>query len=46
MGRYSRTNQIDWGDEQLWRTHTMLTDLETAFRSLKSELGMRTVYHC
>ena len=40
-----RTNQIDWDDEQLWRTYTMLTDLEAVFRSLKSELGMRPVYH-
>ena len=40
-----RTNQVDWDDEQLWRTYTMLTDLEAVFRSLKSELGMRPVYH-
>lgn len=25
--------------------YTMLTDLEAVFRSLKSELGMRPVYH-
>ncbi|MFT6575497.1 MAG: transposase, partial [Akkermansiaceae bacterium] len=31
--------------ETLWRTYTMLTDLESVFRSLKSELGMRPVYH-
>ena len=29
----------------LWRTYTMLTDLEAVFRSLKSELGMRPVFH-
>ena len=40
-----RTNQVDWDDEQLWRTYTMLTDLEAVFKSLKSELGMRPVYH-
>jgi len=40
-----RTNEVDWDDEQLWRTYTMLTDLEAVFRSLKSELGMRPVYH-
>lgn len=40
-----RTTLIDWDDEALWRTYTMLTDLESVFRSLKSELGMRPVYH-
>jgi transposase len=29
----------------LWRTYTMLTDLEAVFRSMKSELGMRPVFH-
>jgi transposase len=40
-----RTTLTDWDDETLWRTYTMLTDLESVFRSLKSELGMRPVYH-
>ena len=40
-----RTNELDWNEEQLWRTYTMLTDLEAVFRSLKSELGLRPVYH-
>jgi transposase len=40
-----RTTLTDWDDEALWRTYTMLTDLESVFRSLKSELGMRPVYH-
>ena len=40
-----RTTLIDWDDEALWRSYTMLTDLESVFRSLKSELGMRPVYH-
>jgi hypothetical protein len=34
-----RTNQNDWDEVTLWRTYTMLTDLEAVFRSLKSELG-------
>ncbi len=29
----------------LWRTYTMLMDLEHVFLSLKSELGMRPVFH-
>ena len=40
-----RTNSDDWDEERLWKTYMMLTDLEAVFRSLKSELGMRPVYH-
>ena len=40
-----RSNELDWDEEQMWRTYTMLTDLESVFRSLKSELGLRPVYH-
>lgn len=40
-----RTNQLDWDAETLWRTYSMLTDVESVFRSLKSELGLRPVYH-
>jgi transposase len=40
-----RTNQTDWDSERLWRTYTLLTDLEAVFRSLKSELGLRPVFH-
>ena len=40
-----RTNLVDWDESTLWRTYTMLTDLEAVFRSLKSELGMRPNFH-
>ena len=40
-----RSNQIDWDEESLWRTYTTLTDVEAVFRSLKSELGLRPIYH-
>ena len=40
-----RSNQMQWDEQKLWSTYTMLTDLEAVFRSLKSELGMRPVYH-
>jgi len=40
-----RSNELDWDEARLWRTYTMLTDLEAVFRSLKSELGLRPVYH-
>jgi transposase len=29
----------------LWRTYTMLTNLESVFRSLKTDLGLRPVFH-
>ena len=40
-----RSNELDWDEERLWRTYAMLTDLEAVFRSLKSELGMRPIFH-
>ncbi len=40
-----RANFTDWDDQTLWDTYTMLTDLEGVFRSLKSELGLRPIYH-
>jgi len=40
-----RTNEHSWNAESLWKTYIMLTDLEAVFRSLKSELGLRPVYH-
>jgi transposase len=40
-----RSNELNWDEEKLWRTYTMLTDLESVFRSLKSELGLRPIFH-
>jgi len=40
-----RTNIPDWSEQQLWTTYVMLTEIETTFRSFKSELGLRPVYH-
>jgi len=40
-----RASQTDWDEVTLWKTYTMLTDLEAVFRSLKSELGLRPVHH-
>jgi transposase len=39
------SNRTDLTATGLWETYTMLTEIEEAFRSLKSELGMRPVYH-
>jgi len=40
-----RTNNNSWDEETLWKTYTMLTDLESVFRSLKTDLGLRPVFH-
>lgn len=40
-----RSNETDWDEERMWRTYILLTDLEAVFRSLKSELGLRPIYH-
>jgi transposase len=40
-----RSSETDWDEKKLWRTYIMLTDLEAVFRSLKSELGLRPVFH-
>ncbi len=40
-----RSSETDWDEERLWRTYITLTDLEAVFRSLKSELGLRPVFH-
>ena len=40
-----RSNMPDWPQEQLWTTYVMLTEIEATFRSLKTELGLRPVYH-
>ena len=40
-----RSNETAWDEDTLWRTYTTLTDVEAVFRSLKSELGLRPIYH-
>lgn len=40
-----RSNELGWDEAKLWGTYMMLTDLESVFRSLKSELGLRPVFH-
>lgn len=40
-----RTNIPDWSEQQLWCTYVMLTEIEATFKSLKTELGLRPVYH-
>jgi transposase len=40
-----RSNETAWDNATMWRTYTMLTDLEAVFRGLKSDLGLRPVFH-
>ena len=40
-----RSSETAWDEDALWRTYTTLTDVEAVFRSLKSELGLRPIYH-
>lgn len=40
-----RTTLVDQDDATLWRTYTLLTDLESVFRALKTDLGLRPVFH-
>jgi len=40
-----RTNRSDLTDEQIWQTYIMLGNIETAFRDMKSHLGLRPNFH-
>ena len=40
-----RSSETTWDAAKLWHTYTMLTDLEAVFRGLKSDLGLRPVFH-
>jgi transposase len=40
-----RSNRNDLDEQTLWSIYITLTELEAAFRCLKSELGMRPIYH-
>jgi transposase len=40
-----RSNRLDFTEQEFFDIFSMLTDIEDAFRSMKSELGLRPVYH-
>lgn len=40
-----RTNLVDWTPENLWKTYIQLTQVESAFRTTKSELRLRPIWH-
>lgn len=39
------TNRCDLTDQQIWQTYIMLGRIETAFRDMKSHLGLRPNFH-
>lgn len=39
------TNRKDLTSEEIWRLYMTLTKVESAFRALKSDLGLRPIYH-
>lgn len=40
-----RTNQTKLDHHEIWQIYRMLNEVESAFRTLKTDLGMRPVYH-
>ena len=40
-----RTNQTQLDNTRIWQTYRMLNDIESAFRTLKTDLGLRPIYH-
>ena len=42
---FLRTDRHDLSEKEIWSIYAMLTEVEDAFRSLKSELLMRPVFH-
>lgn len=42
---FLRTSRTDLDEKQIWSIYIMLTNLEDAFRSLKSELELRPIRH-
>jgi transposase len=42
---YLRTDRTDLDEKALWSLYMMLTGVEDAFRSMKSALGLRPIFH-
>lgn len=40
-----KTDRMDLSDEEIWRTYILLTRVESAFRSMKSPLAERPIFH-
>ena len=44
-GYILKTSRKTLSDEEIWHLYIMLTKVESGFRTLKSELGLRPIYH-
>jgi len=44
-GYLLKTDRTDLTDEEIWRTYTLLTRVEAAFRAMKSPLCERPIFH-
>lgn len=44
-GYMLKTDRMDLRDEEIWRTYMLLTRVEAAFRSMKSPLSERPIFH-
>ena len=42
---YMRCSRKDLSDEEIWKFYIMLTRVESGFRALKSDLGLRPIFH-
>jgi transposase len=40
-----KTDRTDLSDEEVWKTYSLLTRVESAFRSMKSPLAERPIFH-
>lgn len=40
-----KSDRIELEDEEIWETYVMLTRIENSFRTIKSSLGLRPVFH-
>ena len=40
-----RTFGMSWSCEELWNTYVILTEVEDSFRCMKSDLGLRPIFH-
>ena len=45
LGYYLRSSRKDLDDQTIWKLYITLTRVESGFRALKSDLGLRTIFH-
>lgn len=42
---FLRTNRLDLDEKEIWDTYNLIRRIERAFRYLKSDLGLRPIFH-